>query len=82
MKTATTEHRGIWWRSFSRIEDLDFANDIYLLSYSYEGMAVKLKHLEKEAHYANQCKHDQINEAKHIQLNTFQNQQQHNRGYS
>ena len=50
MKMVTAnKRRGITWKPTERLEDLDYADDICLLSQSYKDMKEKLKDLNKEA---------------------------------
>lgn len=48
MKKATRQKRGIAWRVFESLEDLDFADDICLLSHKAEHMQAKTDDLVKE----------------------------------
>ena len=48
MRQATEKHRGgIQWTLTTRLEDLDFADDIVLLSHNHHGMQLKLMRLAK-----------------------------------
>jgi hypothetical protein len=50
MKMVTAnKRRGITWKLTERLEDLDYADDICLLSQSYKDMTEKLEDLNKEA---------------------------------
>ena len=49
MKRATSENRGIQWGLTSFLEDLDFADDISLLSHSQEHMQQKTDRVTNEA---------------------------------
>lgn len=48
-KTTQEKRRGIQWTPNERLEDLDFADDICLLSHTFKDMSEKLKELEAEA---------------------------------
>jgi hypothetical protein len=50
MKMVTAnKRRGITWKLTERFEDLDYADDICLLSQSYKDMKEKLEDMKKEA---------------------------------
>ena len=48
-KTTTDERRGIRWNLTTVLEDLDFADDIALLSSKFKDLGVKTKRLTEEA---------------------------------
>lgn len=52
MNKATREERGISWGFHRRLEDLDYADDICLLSHNYNDMAAKITAVQKEAEKA------------------------------
>ncbi|VDP01834.1 unnamed protein product [Schistosoma margrebowiei] len=42
MRTSTSEgKRGIQWRAWNQLDDLDFADDLALLSHTHEQMQIK-----------------------------------------
>ena len=50
-KTAYTENKGIQWTLQTRLEDLDFADDICMLSHRYQDMqhqAISLEEIAKQ----------------------------------
>lgn len=49
MRNATIEPRGITWSLNKRLEDLDYADDICLLSQNFADIEAKLKVVESEA---------------------------------
>ena len=49
MSKVTQEQRGISWGLFDRLEDLDYADDVCLLSHSFTDMQSKLNCLIQEA---------------------------------
>ena len=48
-KTTTDERRGIRWNLTTVLEDLDFADDIALLSSKFKDLGVKTRRLTEEA---------------------------------
>ena len=48
-KTAYKEPKGIQWTSQTRLEDLDFADDICMLSHRYQDMQHQATSLEEIA---------------------------------
>lgn len=42
MRDVTKEHCGIRWNLIDRLEDLDYADDIYLISHSFADMQAKI----------------------------------------
>lgn len=51
-KVVEGGRRGIQWGIHDRLEDLDYADDICLLSQSFQDMDTKLARLQKEAEIA------------------------------
>lgn len=48
-KVTSTEKRGITWTMTEQLEDLDFADDICLLSHTFNKMEAKLEELEVQS---------------------------------
>jgi hypothetical protein len=48
-KTAKKEPKGIQWTLQTRLEDLDFADDIHMLSHHYQDMQHQTTSLEEIA---------------------------------
>ena len=46
-KTAFATRRGVQWSSMTSLEDLDFANDLALLSHTIQDMGDKTRALEQ-----------------------------------
>ena len=44
-RSIADRHRGITWNSFGHLEDEDFADNIALLSHSYQDMQEKTSHI-------------------------------------
>ena len=49
MKNTTNKPKGIQWSLTEKLEDLDFTDDIGLLSHSYEHMQEKITNLQEIA---------------------------------
>lgn len=70
-KTTIDQNRGIQWTMFSTLEDLDFADDIALLSSKHSHIQEKTTRL---SHFANQVGlHINTKKTQEMQLNTKQN---------
>jgi methyl-accepting chemotaxis protein len=52
MRKSTQRKRGLQWGLLDRLADLDYADDICLLTHSFQHMKEKLKELEIEARKA------------------------------
>jgi hypothetical protein len=52
MRKSTHRKRGLQWGLLDRLEDLDYAEDVCLLTHSFQHMKEKLKELEIEARKA------------------------------